>query len=133
MKHEKDYLMREVARLTLLLQTLLSGLKEMEETKFEEEFTAMEADLKKEFGFSIAEMAAMDTKSLLQKMAKLPQVHLELWVALLAECIAKTPENIRHKTAAKGLEMIGYLDLNSKTFSFERNSCKVVFKRHLAE
>lgn len=133
MKHEKDYLMREVARLTLFLQTLLSGLKQVKEAEFEEEFSVAEAELKREFGFSFSEIAQLEEKYFQKLIAELPQVHLELWIALLAQCINQIPTDIRALLAVKGAAMITYLNQHSKTFSFERNSFKAVFERHLAE
>ena len=77
MQEEKDYLQRDIERITLFLKTLLRRVAGFTDVNLTPEYDQLEKELQTQIDFSLQDLSDMDTMDLDQKMAPLPLVHIE--------------------------------------------------------
>ena len=135
MQQEKDYLQREIERITLFLKTLLRRFAGLDDENFEEEFHQMETDLQTEFDFSIKAIGELDSEQLKTKLAQLHHSHVEILAEIAFEVFKKSYHNPTaaintNRLVLNTLEILYYLDSVSKTFSVQRENWKAYLKNH---
>ena len=137
MIEEKDFILREVLRLTLLLKQLISKITGLDSGNVSIGIEETEQSLKSEFDLSIKEISEMSNDDLLKIVQGMNDTHVEKLIELVFELIKKiraSNENInleQSELIKKNILMINLLDENSKTFSMERMSIKNVLQRWL--
>ncbi|WP_350287224.1 hypothetical protein [uncultured Croceitalea sp.] len=120
MQQERDYIQREIQRLTLLLTKLIGKALELKTDDFEQGFHNIESDLKNEFDLTLSDISEMEDSELSEKLDGLDEQHLEKLVELIAHLVHNLEVAFRIKLAKKGIVMLDFLDANSKTFSLNR-------------
>ncbi|MCL5245149.1 hypothetical protein M4I21_04970 [Cellulophaga sp. 20_2_10] len=137
MIEEKDFILREVLRLTLLLKQLISKITGLDSGNVSIGIEETEQSLKSKFDLSIKEISEMSNDDLLKIVQGMNETHVEKLIELVFELIKKiraSNENInleQSELIKKNILMINLLDENSKTFSMERMSIKNVLQRWL--
>ena len=137
MIEEKDFILREVLRLTLLLKQLISKITGLDSGNVSIGIEETEQSLKSKFDLSIKEISEMSNDDLLKIVQGMNDTHVEKLIELVFELIKKiraSNENInleQSELIKKNILMINLLDENSKTFSMERMSIKNVLQRWL--
>jgi len=84
MQQEKDYILREIQRLTLLLTKLIGKALGLNPNEFEQETQNIESDLKTEFDLTLREISKMEDSVLLERIHKLNEEHLEKLAELIS-------------------------------------------------
>jgi hypothetical protein len=124
MQEEKDYIQREIQRLTLLLKKLIGKALGIKSNDFEQGIQNIESDLKNEFDLTLKEISEMENSELTKKISGLNEQHLEKLAELIKVVSENSQNNFGKKIAQKGIIILEYLDNNSKTFSIKRMELK---------
>ena len=124
MQQEKDYIQREIQRLTLLLTKLIGKALRLKTEDFEQGILKIESDLKTEFDLTLREIAEMENSVLTDKINGLDEQHLEKLVELTSVLIENLQGEFGKKLARKGIVILDYLDSSSRTFSLKRMELK---------
>lgn len=135
MEYSKDFIERELQKLTLLLIKLISGLTESNAINFEKDLEETNSFLKKEFNLTITEITAMNAAALIESLKKTNPIHLEKIVELISVIAQKNEwtenKNEKNELISKGLVLIEYLNDKSDTFSFKRINLKSDLEKSL--
>ena len=131
MQQEKDYIQREIQRLTLLLSKLIGKALGLETMDFEQEFQNIESDLKNEFDLSLTEISKMGDLELAEKLNELDKVHLEKLAELITVLVNSPQIEFGNGLAKKGIVILDFLDNDSKTFSLKRMELKNTLQQWL--
>ncbi|WP_298478805.1 hypothetical protein [uncultured Maribacter sp.] len=137
MIEEKDFILREIQRLTLLLKQLISKVTDLDSGNISNGIEETEQALKSEFDLSIKEISEISNKDLLRIIQGMNETHIEQLIELVFELIKKikaSNENInldQSELIKKNILMINKLDENSTTFSMERMNIKNVLQQWL--
>lgn len=124
MQQEKDYIQREIQRLTLLLTKLIGKALRLKTEDFEQGILKIESDLKTEFDLTLREIAEMENSVLTVKINGLDEQHLEKLVELTSVLVENLQGEFGKKLARKGIVILDYLDSSSRTFSLKRMELK---------
>jgi hypothetical protein len=125
MQQEKDYLQREVERITLFLKTLLRKVAGLKDENFEPQYNQLEKDFKEEVDFSLSELGAMNALTLEKYLKKIHPSHIEKIVQITYEVIQKKQAlqiSINSGMIVNALKMLNHLNTTSKTYSIERQN-----------
>jgi hypothetical protein len=125
MQQEKDYLQREVERITLFLKTLLRRVAGLKDENFEPQYNQLEKDFKEEVDFSLSELGAMNALTLEKYLKKIHPSHIEKIVQITYEVIQKKQAlqiSINSGMIVNALKMLNHLNTTSKTYSIERQN-----------
>ncbi|WP_405296929.1 hypothetical protein [Algibacter sp. Ld11] len=137
MINEKDTLLREIQRLTLLLKTLISKIIDVEPSDIDVALEEMDTVLKSNFNLSLKAMAIMPSDEFTTVITSLNEAHVEELTQLIFEVLRKV--NQTDKTTGfdtvelikKNILLINFLDENSDTFSMERMVMKNTLQQDL--
>lgn len=137
MIEEKDFLLREIQRLTLLLKSLISKVSDFDTGNTGIGINETDAVLHSEFNVSLKNITGMFDAVFLKKFEDMNEGYIESFIELFFEVIKKinsSSENIlldRLELIKKNILMINLLDKKSKTFSMERMQMKNTLQQYL--
>ncbi|WP_158844484.1 hypothetical protein [Algibacter sp. L1A34] len=137
MIEEKDFLLREIQRLTLLLKGLISKVEDLDLENINVGVNEIGEILKTEFGLSLNEISRVSNDDMLKIMQNLDETHFEKLIELIFKLIKKIRNSNEiidideSELIKKNLFMINLLDENSTTFSLERMNMKSVLQQYL--
>ena len=132
MIEEKDFILREVQRLTLLLQQLISKISGLDSGDISIKIKETDEALKSEFDLSIKDISEIPKNDFLRIVKGMNDMHIEKLIELVFEVIKKIKSSNEYinldefKLIEKNLLLIDALDKNSKTFSMDRMNMKNV-------
>ena len=131
MQEEKDYLQRDIERITLFLKTLLRRVAGFTDVNLTPEYDQLEKELQTQIDFSLQDLSDMDTMDLDQKMASLPLVHIEKLAEIAFELLKKQLVTVNPKNfAGNVLYMLEYINRESSVFSLHRQQMLVEAKKY---
>lgn len=132
MQQEKDFIKREIQRLTIFISRIIGRLQETEIEDLENTLDQVDDELKSEFGFNLAEMPLMPDKTLLEKVKNLSENNVEQLAILLATIADKLDDRDQiNKLVRKAIIMLDHVDSMSDTFSIKRMELKNTLKQRL--
>ncbi|WP_282148309.1 hypothetical protein [Algibacter lectus] len=137
MINEKDTLLREIQRLTLLLKTLISKVVDIEPNDIDVAVEETDTVLKSTFDLSLNAISIMPNDDFKSVIKDLNEEHVERLTELIFEVLKKakqTDKTIGFNTIElikKNILLINFLDENSDTFSMERMAMKNVLQQGL--
>lgn len=137
MEQRKDFIEREIQKLTLMMIKLINQISGANLNDFEIGIKETNDILKSQFDLTIDEISNMQDFKLIEKISDLQEIHIEKLVELLNEIIKKNDliktEKIinENKIIKKTLFLIEYIDKNSNTFSLERLKIKNVLQHRV--
>ncbi|MDT0651853.1 hypothetical protein [Autumnicola edwardsiae] len=130
MEQSKDFIEREIQKLTLLITMLIGKVNGNEPEDFDETLKEVNEELEEQFGFQLEELEEMDNQKLLMKLNSGNELTIDAFTKLLHQIIF-TKDQIRRETtlnveklADKALFLLNYMDKTSSTFSMERMKMK---------
>jgi hypothetical protein len=125
MEQEKDFLEREIQRLSLVLKTLTDRVLKIEPEGNDSDFEDVNNSLKEEFGFSIESFGELEQPDLIIKIKEFHHFQIDELAELLY-LMVKSP-NAKWKTQGSKIKsinnitfLIEYLNQHSTTFSLDR-------------
>ncbi len=125
MQQEKDFIKREIQRLTIFLSKLIGQIQDTKENDFEQELDQLGLELKNEFDFDIYEVLTIAEKELLEKVEKFNEVNVaqlaQLFVTVADKFEVGEKKDIMIK---KALALLNHIDSISNTFSLQRMELK---------
>lgn len=127
---KRDFLLREIEKLTQLLKKLLDAVEAFTSDNVEIEFIKINEDLSDCFSFTFEELIEMKNSKLIDRLKNIDETNLELLATLILETTKKLHSinynsNINTaKLAKKGIEILNFIDDKSKTFSIKRMNIK---------
>jgi hypothetical protein len=126
MQQSKDYLMREIERLSVLLIGLIEKISGSKSENTQDDLDKVSQALKGERDLSISEISQMESSELLNHLSNLQESHIQQLVGLLCQFYVKSEQLDMNKSkiAEKAILLINYLNENSNTFSLERMNMK---------
>jgi hypothetical protein len=136
MEQETDYILREVKRLTTFISNLISNISTLNSDEIESGIKETDDFIRKEWNLSFKEIATLNEHEFINRLEKLPQVHLENLAELLCEIVKKidTPEldnkYNRKEIANKGIILIENINGKSKTYSMKRMEIKKIITKY---
>ena len=137
MEHSKDFIEREIQKLTLMMINLINQISGANLNDFEIGIKATNEALKSQFDLTIGEILNMQNSTLIEKISDLQKVHIEKLVEILYEVIKKNDliETKKiydgNKLTEKTLLLIEHIDKNSNTFSLKRLNLKNVLQHRI--
>ncbi|MEM6516032.1 MAG: hypothetical protein AAF688_07595 [Bacteroidota bacterium] len=124
MQQEKDYLLREVQRLSFVLSQLILKAIGKKSNGLDQDFESIEQTLRTEFDFDLTELAKMDKMQFNTLMSSLNESHLEKLAELIYHVVENSNQLLRHELLEKGLLILEFLEENSQLFSIKRMQLK---------
>lgn len=137
MQQEKDYLQREIQKLTLFLTKLISKISGSNLDNIEIDLQQTDQEFQNNFGFSLFELMDLPNEKILDKLKGINQTHLEKITDLLFESVRKanemdTDSGINIKIfSKKTIFLLDYLDNSSGAYSIDRMNKKNVLQQNL--
>mgnify|MGYP000868632445 FL=1 len=125
---QKDYLLREIEKIGLLLRAILNKLKLSVDNgaiTLENQFDQEKELLLNEIGFNIDEFASLNDSEIEQYLSKfegIRGINLELLADVLREAGFKAENNMTNAYFEKSLKLYELCNSWDKTYSFERES-----------
>ncbi len=120
MQEEKDYLQREIERITLFLKTLLRRVAGFSDEASTPDYDQLERELQTQVDFSFQQLETMDADALKKRIASLPEVHVEqlaeIGFQLLQQGVPKAAEQFARNISV----MLEYVNQKSAVFSLQR-------------
>ncbi|WP_410006649.1 hypothetical protein [Aequorivita nionensis] len=130
MEQEKDYIKREVRKLTLALMKLIDKTVSANVNNFEAVVFEINEKLNEYFSLSLNEIVTIENSELMNKVKGFHEEHLEKLIELLYQTIQKSEDHdsefdFEIKELSNNLMlMIDLANDNSKSFSVERMNMK---------
>ena len=127
---QRDFLMREIERLSQILSKLISKVSGLKAVDFQVIIKEVNDTLYTEFDLNLDSIIAIDKPNLLAKIKDTDRVNLELLTSLLAQIIEKIQDLEKQsdydiaELSKKAIVLIEYIDEHTKTFSMERMNLK---------
>lgn len=127
---KRDFLLREIEKLTQLLKKLLDAVEAFTSDNVEIEFIKINEDLSDCFSFTFEELIEMKNSKLIDRLKNIDETNLELLATLILETTKKlystnnNPNINTAKLAEKGIEILNFVDDKSKMFSIKRMNIK---------
>lgn len=127
---KRDFLLREIEKLTQLLKKLLDAVEAFTSDNVEIEFIKINEDLSDCFSFTFEELIEMKNSKLIDRLKNIDETNLELLATLILETTKKlystnnNPNINTSKLAEKGIEILNFVDDKSKMFSIKRMNIK---------
>ncbi|MEL0650077.1 hypothetical protein V6246_01500 [Algibacter sp. TI.3.09] len=137
MINEKDTLLREIQRLTLLLKTLISKVVDIEPNDIDVAVEETDTVLKSTFDLSLNAISIMPNDDFKSVIKDLNEEHVERLTELIFEVLKKAKQTDKTtgfniiELIKKNILLINFLDENSDTFSMERMAMKNVLQQGL--
>lgn len=134
----KDFLLREIEKLTKLLKKLIGLIEDINPSTFEEGIEEINTELTNQFGFNLIEISKKSESKFLQKIEDIDEQNLEFLTELLSiiskKMISFKKENNGNakELAKKAILLLDYIDKISKTFSFNRMAQKTELQKTIA-
>ena len=134
---QKDFLIREIEKLTQVIKKLLGILEDITSENFEIEFGKIDNELCDSFGFSLEELANLENTEFIRRIKDIDENNLELLSILISEITKKIESTTNNSNlnsrelAKKGIVLIDFIDNKSKTFSIDRMNLKKNFQQKL--
>ena len=122
MRQHKDFIEREIEKLTLLLQSLIEKVSGLSFVITKTDIDEVDKIFKYEFDLNIHQICKMDSKDFIQKFSKLHHKPAEQLTRLLYQLVirVKNSQSFDKKLLAeKTIILIDVLNQNSSTFSIE--------------
>ena len=127
MEQEKDFLEREIQRLSFVLKALIEKIVKVSE-RDSQGSTLEEVDisLKKEFGFSLKSFGEFDKPNLIIKMREIPPSQIDELTGLLYLMLKNSNKSYFNTSESKiksidnTISLLHYKNHESSTFSLER-------------
>lgn len=125
---QKDYLLREIEKIGLLLRTILTKLRLNSDNgaiTLENQFDQEKELLLNEIGFNIDEFALLKDSEIEQHLSKYKGVrgsNIELLADVLVEAGFKAANNLTTAYFEKALKLYELCNSLDKTYSFEREN-----------
>jgi len=135
--NEKDTLLREIQRLTLLLKALISKVVDIDPNDIDIAEEETNAVLKNTFDLSLKTISMMSSDDFKSVIKDLNQEHVERLTELVFEVLKKAKQTNKTtdfntiELVKKNILLINFLDENSDTFSMERMAMKNVLQQEL--
>ena len=125
MEQEKDFLEREIQRLSLVLKTLTGRVLKIDPEGHDSDFEDVNNSLKEEFGFSIESFGELEQPVLINKIKEFQHFQVDELIELLYLMVKSlNTEWKTHGAKIKSINnitfLIEYLNQHSTTFSLER-------------
>jgi len=134
----RDYLMREIEKLTAAIKRLIGLVEDMNSANFEESIQQINKELTNQFGFDLTDISTMTDADFLKTIETIDQQNLEFFTELLSEISKKVTffkkekdENTK-ELALKAILLLDYIDKTSKTFSLKRMTLKNDLQKTIA-
>ena len=134
MIEEKDFLLREVQRITLLLKELISKVTGLDSGNSSKDLTEIDNKLKSNLEISIKEIIDMTENEFLEKFLIKNENYLEQLSELIFEIIKKRQSNYdfdEKELIKKNIIIIEAVNKKSKTYSLQRMNMKNILQQHL--
>jgi hypothetical protein len=133
MQQSKDYLMREIERLSVLLIGLIEKISGSKSENTQDNLDEVSQALKCELDLSISEISQIESSELLNHLSNLQESHIQQLVELLYQLYVKSEQlNMnKSKIAKKAILLIDYLNEKSNIFSLERMDMKNELKQNI--
>lgn len=126
----KDYLLREIEKLTTFIKKLLNETNDINEVNFENKIENIDTELIGQFGFNLENMSNMTKAEFLEKINLIDVDNAELLTVLLTE-ILKIKAKLKKETTFNSEKLMNkiiilfdYLDEQTRIFSFKRMELK---------
>ncbi len=130
MEIEKDFLKREIQRLTLLITSLIEKISGLNANTAQSGIEQINETLISEFDLTLQKIAVMEDSALLKEITDLHESHILKLTEVIYEII-KSPvisdlikRYEKKKLAQKTILLIDFLDERSKVFSMKRMNIK---------
>jgi len=137
MQQSKDYLEREIEKLSLMLVSLIEKVTGLNANTASDELDKIDTTLQGELDLNLVKIGEMESEEFLDHISTLHEAHLNYLAELLYRLVLKT-ESLKlnqkldtPKIAKKAILLINILDQKSKTFSMERLQMKDHLKTYL--
>lgn len=130
MIEEKDFILREIQRITLLLKRLISNVTGLEGENTAITISEIDQTLKSEFDLSLKEISVLSNEDFLKRIEGLNEIHIEHLTVLIFEVLKNNKDNAttlsfdEQALVRKNILMINLLDEKSKIFSLQRMNMK---------
>lgn len=137
MIEEKDIILRETQRLTLLLKELISIVTDLDSGNTAIGINETDQTLKNEFDLSLKEISTMSNDDFSLRIKEMNETHIDNLIKLIFELIKKAKESNNSsflnqtELVKKNILMIEMLDGISKLFSLERMNMRNQLQRWL--
>lgn len=137
MINEKDTLLREIQRLTLLLKTLISKVVDTEPNDIDVAVEETDAVLKSTFDLSLNAISIMPNDDFKRVIKDLNEEHVERLTELIFEVLKKAKQTDKttdfntKELIKKNILLINFLDEKSDVFSMQRMAMKNVLQQGL--
>ena len=134
MIEEKDFLLREVQRITLLLKELISKVTGLDSGNSSKDLTEIDNKLKSNLDISIKAIIDMPENEFLEKFLNINENYLEQLSELIFEIIKKKQSNFdfdENELIKKNIIIIEAVNKKSKTYSLQRMNMKNILQQHL--
>jgi hypothetical protein len=133
MQQSKDYLEREIERLSVLLIGLIEKISGSKSENTQDELDEVSQALKGELDLSVSEISQIESSELLNHLSNLQESHIQQLVELLYQLYVKSEQLDMNKSkiAEKAILLIDYLNENSNIFSLERMDMKNELKQNI--
>ena len=123
----KDFLLREVQRITLLLKELISKVTGLDSENLSKDLTEIDKKLKNNIDISIKEIINMPENDFIEKFLNINENYLEKLSELIFEIIKKKQSNFdfdKNELIKKNIIIIETINKKSKTYSLQRMNMK---------
>ncbi|CAM3391086.1 hypothetical protein [Zobellia roscoffensis] len=137
MQQEKDYLQREIQKLTLFLTKLISKISGSHLDNVEVDLQQTDHEFQHNFGFSLFKLMDLSNPKILDKLKDIDETHLEKITELLFESVRKAKETDKNSGidiksfSEKTIFLLDYLDSSTGTYSIDRMNKKNVLQQNL--
>jgi len=135
MQQSKDFLEREIQKLSLLLNTLFNKMSTIKPEEQDSTLEEINSSLDKEFGLSIEDFHTLKQPELVIKLKNIHHTNLDK-IAQLVHLMAQNSENSKFefllskpKTIDNIIFLLDYAAQQSATFSFERMNLKAALQK----
>jgi hypothetical protein len=138
MQHSKDYLLRDIEKLSLMLIGLVEKVRGSNANTTSEELEEINTALQSQLDLSLEKISKMKADEFKNHISTLHETHLEQLAELLYQLVLKSDllelnqGFSTSKTAKKAILLIDALNEKSKTFSIERLEMREQMKGFIA-
>lgn len=130
MKVEKDFIKREIEKISLMLTILIEKVSGLNSSNAKSGIEEVNEFLKSEFDFTLQGLTEMEDSEFLNHIEKLHESHLEKLIELMFEiAVNKELNNVNEdynkiKIAHKVILLIDFLDKKTSVYSMKRMNIK---------
>lgn len=135
MQQSKDFLEREIEKLSLLLNSLLNKLSDIKPEEQDKSLEEINSSLQEEFGLSIEDFYTLDQAALATKLKHIHHTNLDKMAELYYLMIQNSEESkfktllSSSKTIDNIIYILAYASERSATFSYERMNLKTALQK----